>query len=371
MSSVMGTMSIDQRLEMLDLLVEEQRQRIEALEAEREDRGAGPVGQHSRRDLLRLAGAAVVGAAGGVALNALPAAATQGSAVIAGASNDATLTTGLIPSNTTVALGAHGLLEADMHAATSGNGVQAIGAPGYTGLVGGSTTDATHAGAGVQAFDGGGFGYGLYAQSLGGVDIAAAGVGNLQQVALPAGALLASPAGPPNYTPNDFEQVRDGNGVLWLSGKSGAWRRANSVRVDNAAGTAAFTPVRIIDTRNSTGTAGVTPALPANQPLQPGVTYTFGPFTGTNGLPADAIGIVGNFTVVNFTAAGYASLFPGGIAWPGNSSINFGPPFANSGWANAFTLGFGTGANAGKISIRLSGNGITSHVIIDVTAYLQ
>ena len=33
--------------------------------------------------------------------------------------------------------------------------------------------------------------------------------------------------------------------------------------------------------------------------------------------------------------------------------------------------GFGTGPNTGKISIRFSANGIKSHVVIDVTGYLQ
>jgi hypothetical protein len=129
----------------------------------------------------------------------------------------------------------------------------------------------------------------------------------------------------------------------------------------------AFTPARLIDTRNGTGTTGS--GLGPNQPLQPGQTYTFGPFTG--GLPADAIGIVGNLTAVGYTGAGYITIFPAGVAAPATSSVNFAPPFQGSGWANACTVGFGTGANAGKISIRLSNNGITSHVILDVTAYLQ
>ena len=364
-SSEITSMSLDERLATLDALVQEQRRRIELLEAEREEGPQRPNGQHSRRDVLRLAGAAVVGVAGGVALNALPAAAAQGAAVNAGVLNTADLTTSLVPTNATVALGSRGLFEADMRSGTTGNGVWGFASLGYAGVIGQASTDATNGGVGVQGYDPGGFGYGVLAGSLGGIDIGALGAGNIQQVALPAAALTASPAGPPNYAPANYEQVRDGNGVVWLSGTAGSWRRDNTVRVDNAAGTAAFTPARILDTRSATGPT-------AGQPLHgDGTTYTFGPFTGTNGIPADAIGIVGNLTMVGFSAAGYAALFPGGVAWPGNSSINFGPPFASSGWANAFTLGFGTGANAGKVSIRLSQNGITSHAILDVTAYLQ
>jgi hypothetical protein len=234
---------------------------------------------------------------------------------------------------------------------------------------------------GVNGFGSGSIGIGVTGESdhgygvvggSGGIDIGALGHGRVLQVSLPTDMLASPPAGPPKYNnPNDFEQVRDSNGVLWLSGVSGTWRRANTLRVDIPTGLGAFTPARLLDTRNSTGTAGSFPALGPNQPLQPGVSYIFGPFTNANGLPADAIGIVGNITAVGFTGAGYITIYPAGIAAPPTSSVNFAPPFQGSGWANACTVGFGTGANAGKISIRLSNNGITSHVILDVTAYLQ
>jgi hypothetical protein len=226
-------------------------------------------------------------------------------------------------------------------------------------------TDPNARGAGVLGTSD----FGIGVVGAGATDLGAFGSGHLAQLSITdnAGVAIAGPpANPPQY---NFAQVRDMNGVLWLSGVSGGWRRDNTVRVDNIAGTGPFAPARILDTRSSLGTTGS--GLGANQPLQPGVTYIFGPFTGSHGLPADAIGIVGNVTVVNFTGAGYLSLFPGGAPDPGTSSINFGPPFASSGWANAFTLGFGTGGNAGKVSIRLSNNAITSHVILDVTAYLQ
>ena len=215
-------------------------------------------------------------------------------------------------------------------------------------------------------------GFGL-AGGSGGIDIAALGNGRVLQLSLPGGPapatnwLYASPAGPPTYSPNDFEMVRDGNGVVWLSGAGGTWRRANSLRVDNKLGTAAFTPARIIDTRDGTGLAGS--GLSAGQPLQPGVTYVFGPFAA--GYPDDAVGIVGNVTAVGYTGAGYITVFPAGVPTPITSTVNFAPPFQGSGWANACTVGFGTGASAGKISVRLSNNGITSHVIVDVTGYIQ
>ncbi len=371
----------------------------------------------SRRDLLKLAGAAAAGAAGSIVMGAIPAAATDAALIMGSNTNDATKTTQIFPTATASPVPAP-LFEATGQSITgpttvpptaststpTSQTIPLIGAigpggklpligtapnqtndyPGYAPIqgVGGQTipnVGDSPISEGVNGWGTGSigigvtgesdFGYGIVGGS-GGIDLAALGNGRVLQSSLPDSMLTSPPAGPPKYNnPNDFEQVRDSNGVLWLSGVGGNWRRANSLRVDIPTGLAAFTPVRLIDTRNSTGTAGS--GLGANQPLQPGVTYTFGPFTNSNGLPPDAVGIVGNLTAVGFTGAGYITIFPAGVAVPATSNVNFAPPFANSGWANACTVGFGTGANAGKISIRLSNNGITSHVILDVTAYLQ
>ena len=48
------------------------------------------------------------------------------------------------------------------------------------------------------------------------------------------------------------------------------------------------------------------------------------------------------------------------------STMNYSTNWA---WANAFTVGFGVGANAGKISIYVGS--IATHVIVDVVAYIQ
>jgi len=368
---------------------------------------------HSRRDLLKLAGAAAAGAAGSILLGSVPAAATNNQALLLGnnTTNDAGLTTDIFPTGATAPAP---LFQATGQAVTSttivpatvstsapttqsipligaigpGGALPTIGSPGvadYPGFapiqgVGGQATIGGKVySEGVNGWGTGARGIGVTGESdsgyglaggSGGIDIAALGNGRVLQLSLPAGPLMTgSPSGPPTYGPNDFEMVRDGNGVLWLSGAGGAWRRDNTLRVDNQAGTAAFTPVRIIDTRDGTGLAGS--GLAPGQPLQPGVTYVFGPYTNTNGLPPDAVGIVGNVTAVGYTGPGYITVFPAGVPTPITSTVNFAPPFQSTGWANACTVGFGTGANAGKISIRLSNNGITSHVILDVTGYLQ
>jgi hypothetical protein len=388
--------------------------RLQTLEGDGDSNGSGKIS--SRRDLLKLAGALAAGAAGGVVLRPIPAAAMATGNVVLGATsppNDSNLTTFLGPTAAStpspiVAMEGQtpGTLPANPAAKSktssvslpvllvvAPNGVfpdtgpptpvpfypgnaplQAIGgvidrgtlhiAEGVDGFAALDVTDANARAAGVL----GESDFGIGVAGAGGVDLAAFGLGYVAQTSITDVNNVAI-AGPPPIAQYDFEQARDKDGVLWLSGAGGSWRRANTLRVDREDGAAAFTPARVLDTRNSTGTPGS--GLPTNQPLQPGTTYTFGPFTGTHGIPADAIGIVGNLTVVSYTGAGYISIFPGGVAWPGTSSLNFGPPFATSGWANFFTVGFGTAGNAGKVSLRLSANGITSHAVLDVTGYLQ
>jgi len=392
--------------------------RLQTLEGHEGSNGSDKIS--SRRDLLKLAGALAAGAAGGVVLRPVPAAATAAGNVVLGATsppNDSNLTTFLGPTAAStpapiVAMEGQtpGALPANP-AATSKTVPVSLPVllvvapkgvfpdtgpptplpfyPGFAPLqsiagvvdhVFGTTT--LHIAEGIDGFAAldftdpnaraagvvGESDYGLGVAGAGAVDLAAFGLGYVAQTSITDVNNVAI-AGPPPIAQFDFEQARDKDGVLWLSGAGGSWRRSNTLRVDREDGAAAFTPARVLDTRFNTGTTGS--GLASHQPLQPGVTYSFGPFTGANGIPADAIGIVGNLTVVSYTGAGYISIFPGGVAWPGTSSLNFGPPFATSGWANFFTVGFGTAGNAGKVSLRLSQNGITSHAILDVTGYLQ
>ena len=75
-------------------------------------------------------------------------------------------------------------------------------------------------------------------------------------------------------------------------------------------------------------------------------------------------------TVTGYSGNGFVAVFPAGSptfnpnADP--STLNFSP----SEWAlaNAFTVLLGTGANAGKFSVYVGGN--STHVIVDVVAYL-
>jgi hypothetical protein len=75
-----------------------------------------------------------------------------------------------------------------------------------------------------------------------------------------------------------------------------------------------------------------------------------------------------NLTIVGTVgSSGWLSLFPGDIAWPGSSTINWtgtGQTLAN----NAFAW---TAVSDGSIKVRCGGNtGASTHFILDVTAAL-
>jgi hypothetical protein len=345
---------IDQELANLRLVVQEQQNRIEALTP------ALPVkdgDRPDRRHVLKMAGAAVAGAAGAIALRSIPADAASTYLAFdqtsfgAAASNQSNATTQWFGSST-YATGASLLI---MDAFTY-------------------TPAAINAG-GLQVFTKGA-GTGGYFVSQTGYDLWVNGTGRVAQVGR---GDVGSTA--PNWTPGTapitnslgsivgtsyFEElVRGNDSSLWASRTTGAlkaaWKRMNTVRVDAADGSGGvFVPVRIIDTRNSTG--GVAGPLAANS------TTSFGPFTGTNGLPTDAVGIIGNLTVAGYSGAGYVTIFPAGSPQPVVSSLDFAPGVPAL--ANGFTVGFGTGLNAGKISIFVSNN-VPTHVVVDLFAYIQ
>jgi hypothetical protein len=108
------------------------------------------------------------------------------------------------------------------------------------------------------------------------------------------------------------------------------------------------------------GTGGHTGALGG------GSTTTFGPFSQ---VPSNALGIVANLTAANFTGAGWLAIFPAGTTWPGNSNVNFTNAAGISAWANEVTVAVGSGTSNGKVSIRVAG-GVSSHAILDLMGYI-
>ena len=114
-----------------------------------------------------------------------------------------------------------------------------------------------------------------------------------------------------------------------------------------------LTPVRILDTRSGTLLTGA---------FLSGQGRSF-PVAGANGVPAGALGVTGNLTITQATAAGYVQI---GSSLSGTySTINFG---AGESRANGVTLSLGTDGNLSAIyaSSTLSGS---VQLIFDLTGY--
>ena len=366
----------------LSAIVEQLKGRLDGIDG-RSNGNGGQSHPHSRRDFVKLAGAA-----GGVLLGAVPAAATNGNAVILGNTsgavlNDAANTTSLTATGATGTptplvkiIGSGAILPSAPPNGPDLEGALQVfskpGTPGATPTPAEAIDGWGPGGIGVGVLGASDTGYGVLGESGSGFDVAAFGTGRVFQFSITdnlgnvqAGPPSFTPAQPPNFPGGEL--VRDANSIIWASRASGAgtagWRRLNTTRVDAADGSNNFfQPARIIDTRNGTG--GATGARAANS------TTTWGPFPGTNGIPDDAIGIVGNVTVTGYTGQGFLAVFPAGASFNPNTSPSTMNYSTNWAWANAFTVGFGvSGANAGKISIYTGF--IATHVIVDVVAYIQ
>jgi hypothetical protein len=347
------TQELEERVRNLSQTIEEMRNRMARLE------GRDPVSavakQSDRRGFLRLGAGAVLGALGWAAVKAVPASAATGGNMVLGNPNSADaattlITTGADPqvlgveaAGTTWVEGTTGTFTAPLQGLGIGLGVSTTQVDGVDGWAGGTK------GAGVYGLSD--TGYGVIGESNQGIGLYAQTSGRIRQDG------LLNP-GLPSHSPNLFEQVRDADGVLWISDPSGGWRRVNTVRVDAADGSGVpFAPFRVFDTRvgaiKAAGTTTVVTIAPSG--------------SGASSIPADAIAVMGNLTATGYSGGGFLALSPAGVT-VGTSSVNF--ITGQAAIANGFIVGLGTGVtNGGKIQVKVAGH--ASHFLIDITAYIQ
>lgn len=119
------------------------------------------------------------------------------------------------------------------------------------------------------------------------------------------------------------ELIVDAGGTLWYctaSGTPGTWRRLSGTGA-NAAGSLTILPstVRCYDSRPASPPAGGG----TKGPLGGAVTRLIDTTNNSTGVPAGATAVLVNLTATNTSAAGFLALFKAGVAWPGNSSINW------------------------------------------------
>lgn len=465
-------------LEQLKAQVAEQQQRLEMLETRQDPPpdGGGTKKDKlaTRRQLLRLAGATLVGAAGSAALRAIPASANNGQAMVVGtiATQDLNNVTGLTLTGTAnparafkvvaetfagmTAIAGYGTYAGVYGHTVSGRGVygyaytangigvkgggdfgvqgfgysyygnfhtgvfgagssigvlgqsingigvkavtsqqsgQALyaytGATGAIGVEGNSTRGpgAVLLGAtgwvgavvegdlGVRAFASGAF-PAVEASSLGGgPDAQLRGTGRLNQRPNIAGGV-----GAPNFTPTAgyFEMVRATDGAMWVNRGTGllkaSWKRVNAVRADSADGAGtAYKPLRLIDTRNTTGAGGQATLGPAvNATVR---RYQVAGIPGAviaQNIPTDAVAVFGNLTAVGGAQGGFMAIYPAGAAYnPASDPATFNFS-ANGVTSNGFFCGLGTGTFAGKLEVYIGVYGVSAaNLIIDITGYVQ
>ena len=353
--------------------LEEQVQRLTARVARLE--GGEPGHQsgkepRSRRGFLKFGAGAVMGAVGMAAAKVMPAAATAGDTMIIGGINRSGAPTFLTGDINVATTGPDPVLQVNPQGVNSSSLATVLNGRTLHGALRGFAQDGAFEG--VDAWASGSTGtavFGLSDTGTGvvgetdGVGLFARRSGRIRQDGQTA-------AGAPNYTPGNFEQVRDSQGALWIHGTTGVgqarWRRVNSLRTDTADGTGAgFKPLRLVDTRSTGGPAGDGASR----------TYTAAPAgTGASTIPADAIAVVGNLTAVGFSpAGGYLAIVPAGVAYnPATdaSSLNFST--GAYAWANTFVCGLGVGlTNGGKLTVYVSCFAGTTNFIIDITGYIQ
>ncbi|MEZ5144193.1 MAG: hypothetical protein R2726_16980, partial [Acidimicrobiales bacterium] len=115
------------------------------------------------------------------------------------------------------------------------------------------------------------------------------------------------------------ELYLDGSADLWLctaSGSPGTWRRLAGPTTAGAL-VALSAPTRVYDSRPGDPPVGVV----KGQLVDGAERVIDANLTGL--VPAGATAALVNVTVVNTSATGFLALFKNGLAWPGNSTVNW------------------------------------------------
>jgi hypothetical protein len=200
--------------------------------------GEVAVNRRSRRDLLKLAGAAAAGAAGVVALKTVPASAATGGNMVLGQANNAGAITSLTETaatspNPVFQVGSANAVPAlySYNTNASGTAFSANASSGATAIYAGSL----NGGLGIVTISDTGT---AIRASGGGISVEALGNGRISQATNPQ---TPTGGGAPTYTPAGWETVRDGNGVMWFNGPgtyANRWAPVQPGGINNAIFTA-------------------------------------------------------------------------------------------------------------------------------------
>ncbi len=285
------TIELEEKVRELQRSVDEMRGRLARLDGET---GKEAPKRRSRRGFMTLGAGALVGALGWAASKPTPASAANGATVATGAT---------VTGETPTVIQGDGVAPAPtpVFAAASTNFSQTAltTAGGFAGALQGlgTTTGAVEGvdgwAQGAQAFGVYGLtdsGTGVVGESNVGIGLYARRSGRIRQDGLVA-------AGVPGYTPNDFEQVRDANGTLWISVAGGAWKQVATTALNLFPD-----PRRIYDGYVQPTAPGTYGPIDATQKMT-----TTGGLGGPSGVPA---GAQAAYCAVQSYNAGVMTLFP-------------------------------------------------------------
>jgi hypothetical protein len=299
------TEELEDQVRSLTRTVEEMRARLDAVEAgePKHENGSRP---SSRRNFLRLGAAAALGAVGMAASKVLPAAAATGGPVLLGNANTADMPTTIAGSGGTPPVQVFAAQDSTFSApalATAGGFTGTVQGLGSAGAGNPNVEGVDGWAQGTKAFGVYGLtdaGVGVTGESATGIGLWARRSGRIRQDGLtPAGVV-------PNYSPNDYEIVRDVNGVMWISQAGATWRR---VTTDNL-GLQLFPDPRRLYAGNFSTTAPGTFLIDATQKVNP----SNGQPAGVSGVPAGALAA---FCAVQSYSAGVMTLYPDLTSDPG------------------------------------------------------
>jgi hypothetical protein len=400
---------------------------LRELVAESDGAGNGaPVKRTDRRSLLKMAGAAALGAAGMAAVKVMPAAAATGGNMIIGCNNAATTMTSLDSTGAIVAnLFANGSANTYGVWAGGNSGAGEIGVFGQsksgtgTGVQG--TTDsgtgvigsASGTGSGVLGTASSGHGVSGTASTGIGTSGAASGTGTGVVGTAGAGGIGVNGAGSTGYgglfTSTTGYDVAAGYAALGASVGSG--RLGMIGREDVAANAPNIAPTFFVTStghftfehefvrgRDSSIWATRFATSGTNQSrwkrinavrvdTSDGTGAPFAPFrvfdtrsgaikaagsttvvpvaghgTGASSIPAGAVAVIGNLTATDYTGSGFLSIAPAGVT-VGTSAVNF-----ITGQA-AIANGFIVGLSGGNLQVKVAGH--SSHFLVDITGYIE
>ncbi len=290
-------------------------------------------GQPSRRRFFKYGAAAAAATAAATVSTALPAGAANGGNLVIGVANNGTLTTSLAGSQLRV-------LNGNNNVSVYGDSVGSAVNTAAVGVLGRSGTGGT----------------GVYGEG-GTSTVSGIGVRAVSERGTPLKIDEGSVPFPPTSGTWSAGSFGVEGGHLFYCYGSGTGTGSKWARL-SAAPVPLTGNFRVYDSRAGKAPLGVTKGRIGN-----GQTRNISIATNGN-IPTNASLVMGNLTVTETSGTGYLSMYPTGVAWPGNSNINW--TSANATVANSFVAKPGTG---GQITMRAATPGGSCHFLLDIVAY--